>query len=82
VDNHAAGRFAGTSNRQHRSNRGRNPLNGVIFRSVLQWQQIPGRPRGNFCCAIDLAQPEEKEPNWAAMDDQTFLRTRREKYGY
>jgi hypothetical protein len=32
--------------------------------------------------AIDLAQPEEKEPNWAAMDDQTFLRTRREKYGY
>jgi hypothetical protein len=32
--------------------------------------------------AIDLAQPDEKEPNWSAMDDQTFLRVRREKYGY
>jgi hypothetical protein len=32
--------------------------------------------------AIDLAQPDEAEPNWASMDDQTFLRVRREKYGY
>jgi hypothetical protein len=32
--------------------------------------------------AIDLAQPNEGEPNWGAMDDQTFLRVRREKYGY
>jgi hypothetical protein len=32
--------------------------------------------------AIDLAQPDEQEPNWAAMDDATFLRVRREKYGY
>jgi hypothetical protein len=31
--------------------------------------------------AIDLAQPEE-EPNWAGMDEQTFLHTSREKYGY
>ena len=35
-----------------------------------------------FKRAIDLAQPDEGEPNWGAMDDQTFLKTRREKYGY
>ena len=32
--------------------------------------------------AVELLQPAEKEPNWAAMDDQTYLRVRREKYGY
>jgi hypothetical protein len=32
--------------------------------------------------AVEMLQPAEKEPNWSAMDEQTFLRTRREKYGY
>jgi hypothetical protein len=32
--------------------------------------------------AVELLQPGEKEPNWAAMDDATYLRVRREKYGY
>jgi hypothetical protein len=32
--------------------------------------------------AVELLQPEEKEPNWAAMDEQTFLKVRRVKYGY
>jgi hypothetical protein len=32
--------------------------------------------------AVELLQPAEKEPNWGAMDDPTYLRVRREKYGY
>ena len=32
--------------------------------------------------AVELLQPAEKEPNWGSMDDQTWLRVRREKYGY
>jgi hypothetical protein len=32
--------------------------------------------------AVELLQPQEKEPNWGAMDDATFLKVRREKYGY
>ena len=32
--------------------------------------------------AVELLQPAEKEPNWGSMDDATYLRVRREKYGY
>jgi hypothetical protein len=32
--------------------------------------------------AVELLQPEAKEPAWGNMDDATYLRVRREKYGY
>jgi hypothetical protein len=32
--------------------------------------------------AVELLQPEAKEPAWGSMDDATYLRVRREKYGY
>jgi hypothetical protein len=32
--------------------------------------------------AVEMLQPTEKEPNWGAMDQQTFLKTLREKYGF
>jgi len=61
----------------------------VSDQEALEWannltdnEKIELRRRALEKRAVELLQPEEKEPNWAAMDEQTFLKTRREKYGY